>query len=559
MKKTLSILLVAIMILSLAATVPTFVSAKEEQGAATAISNGADFAIMQANGNYYLTADITVSATYTSEFTGTFDGKGHKITTTAPLFDVFSGTATDFTIEGTVSSTKDRAGVFCNSLGNAKVSKIINKATLNGSTTKVTSEDALELNGAYGSIAGTVLKSVSPEVSDCTNYGKITGYTAGGFFGKAHANNVTYKNLTNLGDIVGTDCGAGITGWEWGDCTFENCVNGSKTVKPSITTDSDAAGGIVSYISGSTKVSYIGCVNYGNCHSTNSGAGGIAGRGGDKDDFTFRNCINYGEIKGDNGYAGGICGGDNGLIDAEYCFNYGTVYGGKQGGGIVAHIGCKDKDGQSRVVYCGNEGSVTTGTDTCGGVVGYAYGLDTKPLLIEYCYNTGDVKGGCEAGGIFGYTNNMPGLEIRYCFNTGMISTTNANEIAVALYFNKNADPAAAGLIKDNYYLAGCATKEARTHGSNYSDMNSNLTAADFASGKVCYMLNQAAGKEVFRQTIGTDAAPTLNADSKSVIFEGGQYSNPQPPVTGDSIVIVAVIATVSIFGMGIALYRKHN
>ena len=48
--------------------------------APTAINDADDFKNMVAGGSYKLTADITVTAPYANEFTGTFDGNGHTVT-----------------------------------------------------------------------------------------------------------------------------------------------------------------------------------------------------------------------------------------------------------------------------------------------------------------------------------------------------------------------------------------------------------------------------------------------------------------------------------------------
>lgn len=44
------------------------------------VSSAKDFAEMEPGGNYQLTADITVTAPYAKDFTGTFDGNGHTVT-----------------------------------------------------------------------------------------------------------------------------------------------------------------------------------------------------------------------------------------------------------------------------------------------------------------------------------------------------------------------------------------------------------------------------------------------------------------------------------------------
>lgn len=49
-------------------------------GAVQDIGTAEAFAAMEPGGNYQLTADITVTAPYAEDFSGTFDGNGHTVT-----------------------------------------------------------------------------------------------------------------------------------------------------------------------------------------------------------------------------------------------------------------------------------------------------------------------------------------------------------------------------------------------------------------------------------------------------------------------------------------------
>lgn len=80
------------------------------------IRTAEEFAAMEAGGNYKLTADITVTAPYPSEFTGTFDGDGHTVTLDGTTNGVFVSTAASAVIQnlgvkGTVSGGEKIAGV----------------------------------------------------------------------------------------------------------------------------------------------------------------------------------------------------------------------------------------------------------------------------------------------------------------------------------------------------------------------------------------------------------------------------------------------------------------
>ena len=569
MKKSFILILAAIVLTAAMIILPVAVSAKEEAGDPVAVSDAAGFAAMASGGTYYLTADITVSETHLTAFSGTFDGKGHKITTSVTLFDTFEGTAKDFTLEGAVTSSADRGGVFANTVtGETTLSGIVNRANFTGSAEKVVSADDLGVVGTYGGIIGTTLKSVPLTIENCDNYGKITGYNAGGISGKNHAN-LTMKNCRNFGDIAGTDVGGGLIAWQWGDFTIENCSNGSKDKAPDITSASDAPGGIISYISGSTPGTLRNCVNYGHIHSTDSDAGGIVGRSGAKKVHNYEGCVNYGLIEGV--HAGGMAGNDGAAVNLLRCMNYAEIKGVKQAAGMIGSLGDSDTADPSSVTYCGNEGKITAEKDTAGGIIAYANGSSARVLTIRGCYNSADVTGGCEASGILGYINSSPETSVNACFNSGLITSTDTGETPIAIYYNKAGD-ASADKSKNNFYLAGCAKSEARV-GGNYLDMAPTPGDA-FGYGEVCYKLNQALGEEVFFQTIGTDSVPTFDTASKKVIFENGEYKNPAPvnpggqdptpggqtPPTGDGFVFTAAIALVALLGAGAVLvYRRRT
>ena len=559
MKKMVSILLSALMIAAAALAFPLSSMAKDEESDPVGISDAAGFAAMETGGSYFLTQDITISATHVAAFSGTFDGKGHKITTSVALFDTFQGVAKDFTIEGAVTGSGDRGGVFCNTItGETTLSGIVNKANLLAPESQAANADELEVTGSFGGIVGTTVKSVPLTIENCENYGKITGYDAGGIIGKSHAA-LTMRNCKNFGDVSAGDCAGGLMSWPWGDFTIENCVNGSETVTPDITSSGDAPGGIVSYISGNTNGTFKNCVNYGHVHSAEKDAAGIMGRAGKNGRHVYEDCVNYGPVEG--AHAAGIAGADGAAVTILRCFNYAEIQGATQAAGIIASLGASGgTKEESTITYSANEGKITANKDTAGGIAAYVNGSSVSRITIKGCYNNGDVTGGCEASGILGYYNGGSDSSAVACFNTGLIYTTNSGEKPLAIFYNKgeNAD---ASLTKDNFYLAGCATNESRFK-NDYLDMNP--TDGDkFAYGEVCYKLNQALGEEVFFQTIGTDAFPTFDASHKRVVFDGQNYSNPADaggnPSTGDSTMLFAAVAVISLLGAGYVVSRRRR
>ncbi|MCR4683418.1 MAG: hypothetical protein K5647_08830, partial [Clostridiales bacterium] len=214
---------------------------------------------------------------------------------------------------------------------------------------------------------------------------------------------------------------------------------------------------------------------------------------------------------------------------------------------------------------CGNYGSIKATKDTAGGIISYANGSAARTLTIKGCINDGDVTGGCESSGILGYMNNTTASTVNACVNTGHITTTDTGETPVALYFFRS-DEATADNNKNNFYLAGCASGEARLGKTGVIEFNPTSGTA-FEYGEVCYKLNQALGEEVFFQTIGTDRIPTFDSSAKKVVFENGEYKNPAPasggsgttPVTGDPLTVVAIIAVAAIILTGAALVIRRK
>ena len=105
-RKTNKLLALALSLLMLFTMIPISVSAGDEPQTIL------DVAQSDENGNFWLTENVTVNATYDGEFTGTFDGKGFTVNTTAPLFKTVNGaTIENLTVDGTVAGySRTRCG-----------------------------------------------------------------------------------------------------------------------------------------------------------------------------------------------------------------------------------------------------------------------------------------------------------------------------------------------------------------------------------------------------------------------------------------------------------------
>lgn len=87
-------------------------------GAVQNIGTAEAFAAMEPGGNYQLTADITVTAPYAEDFSGTFDGNGHTVT-----LNITASTA--------------NVGLFSKLAGGAVVKNVITAGSISGKVNNV--------------------------------------------------------------------------------------------------------------------------------------------------------------------------------------------------------------------------------------------------------------------------------------------------------------------------------------------------------------------------------------------------------------------------------------
>ena len=337
MKKTLSIILMAAMLLGLIPLVATAAPT------GTAITSAAELKAMSASGTYYLANDITISGNWdmTTIFGGTLDGDGHTI----------------YIADGTTL-----AGGLFRELKNPTIKnlKIVQKgnATYNtaySNTLKATIEGTGVLAAlAYGDDKGSPVCTIT-DVYIYANLNATHGKNVGGFIGEVRYGALQMTRCVFDGSITatgGTDNFGvgGMVGGTWQrsySFNIQECINYA-TIK------ADAvAGGIfgtnrVGGYSGdgaanclrNTRFEY--CINYGDVTTTASEyAGGIFGTYKMNDyavQIRFRNNINFGTVtnaaaavSGKNRCAGGIGGGFRGTSTSGTTsqlmgnINYGTV------------------------------------------------------------------------------------------------------------------------------------------------------------------------------------------------------------------------------------------
>ena len=237
--------------------------------AATSINDAEAFATMDAGGNYKLTADITITAPYAKEFTGTFDGGGHTVT---------------LNITGTGANT----GLFSVLGGGATVKNVITTGEIQASS-----------YNNVGGIAGTVNSDGSTiTIEGCKNNADITGSkSVGGILGYGDTNNVHILKCANTGAIVASSRqGGGIAGNIEGTFAVEDCYN-----KGTIS-DKNSVAGILGR--GANGVSVKRCYNTG--ITGNSGFAIIGSASNRNGKVTIEKCYALSGSAGNFIYSSGI-------------------------------------------------------------------------------------------------------------------------------------------------------------------------------------------------------------------------------------------------------------
>lgn len=196
-------------------------------GAAQNIGTAEAFAAMKPGGNYQLTADITVTEPYASDFSGTFDGNGHTVTLAISgdsdyqaLFAKLAAGAVvkNVMVDGEVTGT-DNIGGIAGIATNATIIACANKATVAATGRYV--------GGLVGKGTGLTMTScynqgaVSSTRTRPINMGGIAGYVDGG---------ASVENCYNTGSITGSGSNtAAVVGWD--AATVKNCYYLESTYK----------------------------------------------------------------------------------------------------------------------------------------------------------------------------------------------------------------------------------------------------------------------------------------------------------------------------------------
>ena len=192
------------------------------------ISSETDFYDIAHNpsGNYVLTRDIIVRSLPETDFSGTLDGAGHKISmgTTEPLFSVVSGTVANLAVDGYVKSGGILAKTVTGEVSQSQFSGTVHSAdaenaggvagTINGGRIKnvIATADIEGTASNAGALAGAVNNAT---IEDCFSDASVTtkGDMSGAVIGKAENSTITdvYYNKVNINPPFGIGIGSDTT------------------------------------------------------------------------------------------------------------------------------------------------------------------------------------------------------------------------------------------------------------------------------------------------------------------------------------------------------------
>ncbi len=575
MKKIIALALTFVMVLAL---VPVFTYAAPEGTGIDSLDKITDL-----TGKYYLTKDITVETTLAGEFTGTFDGNGKTVTVKAAMF----------------ASVKNAT------VGNFKVT---GELTDPANTYKVNDSDAFSYYSAVAIVAAgkTTFKDITSDVkftdTKGVRYGTIAAYAPAEY-------DLTFTNCVNNGAITAHQHCGGLFGWtdKEGKASFENCANNG-----AVSSDAGLAGGLASSLGATdSTLTFKNCANTGAIKATgkNTEAAGFVPNVSCAP--VFENCTNSGAVNAVR-YCGGFIALLTNSVKMINCVNTAAITGASHTGGF---IGINNMSGASTGEWlmegCVNTGNITctgTGSLDAGGFVGQNNKAAPVPTVYKfnYCVNTGNVTSNKRSGGLVGYSFAAVPFEANACISVGTITGSayashlvgytvandtkikncviggkvvgNVDACVLAIFSMSGVDFSKA-VIENLYVVGDCGYKQ---YSYDYKEKYNiqmkdapagtivSATSARLESGEIAYALNTFLGKNVFRQTIGTDKVPTLDADAKEVIKNAdGTYSNPKAPETtepsettnpgtptvkptptGDITVSIVVVAAVALLGL---------
>lgn len=474
MKKTLICLLSIIFLLS---TLPPFTASA---ATGTPISSADEFMAMKSGGEYYLTADITLGATYDQPFEGVLNGNGKSITISSPIFSDFSGKVENLTINGEIKATDRDSSAFA--LTSSKGFEAV-KCTNNVSVT--VTGNAKYVSGFVGLCYNAAVK-----FTDCVNNGNIS----------LDSTADEKARVGGFGSVIDT-------------LIMSGCVNNGNVFLKGNTC---IAGGFVARVALNKGENYLEISrseNNGNVtvedtyiNKGGSDAGGLIGHIGTSGNigvYKFRGCRNNGKIDAPYRVGGfvGYCYGSthNAYVDMQFCINTGDVSYGRMK----------------------SENDYTVYHDYASAFVAYT---NTDYTTIKYCIDTGKV---ILREGALTYDKDSKFIGL---------SSSNIEEYDIKGIYLVNKD--------QYKYFSWNSPELSVLNTLKIEEWEGVIatTPDDLALGRVAYEINLAAASDetgtsafsegyAFYQKLGEDALPSVDESRGWVVLSGDTYQNGDRPI----------------------------
>ncbi|MDR2891131.1 MAG: hypothetical protein LBV18_05980 [Alistipes sp.] len=282
------------------------------------------------------------------------------------------------------------------------------------------------------------------KIENATNSGRIAGGkpSAGGIAGSSIGTGNGIAHCLNTGDVAGGPSTGGIVGQGSAanvtDCENRGAVTGAASTGGTV---ANGTGGIIGH---GTGVTVMGCENSGGVSGAQS-TGGVAGANAAGGSIMY--CENRGTVTGSGSETGGIVGNASGGIIGS-CVNHptGSVTGAaNNAGGIAGVTGTGSVMSAVVIQNCWNMATVSAGNQYVGGIVANSTGSiiacknsGNVSLVNEFgpwsagiaavtaarhnltaCYNTGDIKGWSNKGGIVGQVSMGMASVVTASYNVG--------------------------------------------------------------------------------------------------------------------------------------------
>ena len=205
----------------------------------------------------------------------------------------------------------------------------------------------------------------------------------------------------------------------------------------------------------------------------------------------------------------------------ENCYNEGSIVGESQIGGIVG--GCNTK---SRVISCYNKGSINSnGTQIYKGAGGIVGGICGESIIIDGCYNNGNIGGtNCGSGGIIGEMYAIGATQgeakIVNCYNNeSVINQKNRSAGGIIGFISLNSSGNLLNLnIENCYNLANVNSTQASGGMIGYA-LRVYETASSIISINNCYNIGKIKGN-----AMGEITGKTYNINQEDFKVSNSYY-----------------------------------